>query len=298
MIQISESVASAVREGVPVVALESTVLAHGLPRPRNREVADRLEASIHAGGARPATVAVLRGIPRVGLDERELDHLCSADSILKLSTRDLPLAAARAADGATTVAATMWISTRAGVRVFATGGIGGVHRGSLPDVSADLTELGRTRQIVVCAGAKAILDLPATREALETGGVLVVGWRTDEMPAFYSRESGLPVDARVDDEREVAALWRAQAELDTPGALLLCVPPPEEHALPGAVVERHVGAAIMAAAAAGVSGKELTPFLLAELAQRSRGATLEANVALLLRNAEVAARVAVALEDR
>lgn len=298
MIVSSEPVAAALRTGRPVVALESTVLAHGLPRPRNRTVAAELEAAVRAQGAVPATVAVLRGVPRVGLDAGELDHLCTAEGIDKLSTRDLPRAVAAGADGATTVAATMWLSSQAGVRVFATGGIGGVHRGELPDVSADLTELGRTRQIVVCAGAKAILDLPATREALETAGVLIVGWQTDELPAFYSSGSGLGVDVRVEDAAEVAEIWRAHEALGTPGALLLCVPPPDGSALPAELVEGHVAAALEAAAAQGVEGKAVTPFLLAELARRSGGATLEANVALLGRNAEVAARVAVALAQR
>lgn len=297
MIRTSETVATALEQGMPVVALESTVLAHGLPRPRNLEVAEGLEAVVRGHGAVAATVAVLRGIPRVGLAADEVRNLCSRDDVLKLSTRDLPLAVARAADGATTVAATMWISAQVGVKVFATGGIGGVHRGALPDVSADLTELGRTRQVVVCAGAKAILDLPATREALETGGVLVVGWRTGEMPAFYSRESGLQVDVRVEDEREVAGLWRAQQALGTPGALLLCVPPPPEHALPAREVEGHVAAAVATAESAGIMGKALTPHLLAELARRTEGRSLDANVALLRENAQVAARVAVALRE-
>lgn len=298
MIHTAGTVAAALEQGRPVVALESTVLAHGLPRPRNRAVADELEAAVRASGAVAATVAVIAGVPRVGLEPAELDRLCTGQDILKLSTRDLPLAVARGADGATTVAATMWLSARAGIRVFATGGIGGVHRGSLPDVSADLTELGRTRQIVVCAGAKVILDLAATREVLETAGVLVAGWRTDEMPGFYTRESGLPVDLRVEDEREVAELWGAQEALGSPGALLLCVPPPPQHALAADEVEGHVAAAVAAAEAAGITGKALTPHLLAELARRTEGRSLETNVALLRENARVAARVAVALRGR
>lgn len=298
MIRTSDAVAAARAQGGPIVALESTVLAHGLPRPRNLQVAAALEAVVRGRGALAATVAVLGGTPRVGLDAEELATLCSSDDIQKLSTRDLPAAAARALDGATTVAATMWISARTGVSVFATGGIGGVHRGALRDVSADLAELARTPQIVVCAGAKAILDLPATREALETAGVLVVGWQTDEMPAFYSLESGLAVDVQVEDEREVAELWKAKQALETPGAMLLCVPPPAEHALPAGEIASHVEAAVAAAEAAGIGGKELTPHLLAELTRRTGGRSLEANVALLQANADVAARVAVALAER
>ncbi|HEX6070222.1 MAG TPA: pseudouridine-5'-phosphate glycosidase [Longimicrobiaceae bacterium] len=295
MLVISQEVGDALRDGLPVVALESTVLAHGLPYPRNLEVGRALESDIRDGGAIPATVAVLAGELRVGLSEAELERVATGEGVLKASTRDLPVAVARKRDAATTVAATMWLSARAGIAVFATGGIGGVHRGEPLDVSADLTELGRTRQIVVSAGAKAILDLPATREALETRGVLVAGWRTDEMPAFYSRESGLQVDVRVEEPRDVAELWRAQAKIDGPGALLLCVPAPAEAAVDAATVESHVAAALAAARAAGISGKGLTPFLLSEMGRLSGGDTLEANVALLRNNARVAAAVAVAV---
>jgi pseudouridine-5'-phosphate glycosidase len=295
MLVTSQEVADALRDGLPVVALESTVLAHGLPYPRNLEVGRALESDIRAGGAVPATVAVLDGRPRIGLTGAELERVATAERVLKVSTRDLPVAVARRSDAATTVAATMWLSARVGIPVFSTGGIGGVHRGAPLDESADLTELGRTRQIVVCAGAKAILDLPATREALETRGVLVAGWATDEMPAFYSRESGLRVDVRVEQAAEVAELWRAQAGLGSPGALLLCVPAPADTAVDAATVERHVEGALAAARAAGIAGKALTPFLLGEMTRLSGGRTLEANVALLRNNARVAAAVAVAV---
>jgi pseudouridine-5'-phosphate glycosidase len=295
MLLTSQEVGDALRHGLPVVALESTVLAHGLPYPRNLEAGRALESDVRDGGAIPATVAVLGGEPRVGLSEAELERVATGDAVLKVSTRDLSVAVARKRDAATTVAATMWLSARAGITVFSTGGIGGVHRGEPLDVSADLTELGRTRQIVVCAGAKAILDLPATREALETHGVLVAGWRTDEMPAFYSRESGLAVDVLVDEAREVAELWRAQAEIGSPGGLLLCVPAPAETAVDAATVEGHVSSALAAARAAGISGKALTPFLLSEMGRLSGGDTLEANIALLRNNARVAAAVAVAV---
>ncbi|HVG44757.1 MAG TPA: pseudouridine-5'-phosphate glycosidase [Longimicrobium sp.] len=278
-----------------VVALESTVIAHGLPHPRNLQVARELEDEVRAHGAVPATVGVVAGRPIVGLSAADVERLGTAEGVLKLSTRDLAVPVARGLDGATTVAATMWLAHHAGVAVFATGGIGGVHRGEAHDVSADLTELGRTPMVVVCAGAKAILDLAATREALETAGVLVVGYGTDELPAFYSRESGIPVDVRADTADEVAALWRAHRSLAAPGAILLCVPPPAEHALPAAEVERAIGDALLEAEARGIRGKEVTPFLLSSVAERTGGRSLEANVALLRNNARTAAAVAAAM---
>ena len=297
MIEICDEVARALHRNEAVVALESTVLAHGLPHPRNRDVARTLDGVVRGSGAIPATVAVLAGVPHVGIDAEAIDRVCRGDGFRKLSTRDLAAAVAQRANGATTVASTMWLSSRAGVRVFATGGIGGVHRGPPRDVSADLVELGRTRQVVVCAGAKVILDLPATREALETLGVLIVGWRTDEMPAFYTRSSGLPVDVRIERAEEVAEIWRAQQELETPGAILLCVPPPEPLALPADAVESHLAEALRGAEAARVTGREVTPFLLAEMGRLSGGQTLDVNVALLENNAKVAAEVAVALGE-
>ena len=294
MIPTSPAVAEALAAFRPVVALESTVLAHGLPRPRNLEVGLAMEAAVASAGAVPATVGVVAGTPRVGLDRAELERLAMADGVLKVSTRDLAVPVARAGDGATTVAATMWLAVRAGVRVFATGGIGGVHRGEDRDVSADLTELGRTPMLVVCAGAKSVLDLPATREALETAGVLVVGYGTDELPAFYSARSGIPVDARVDDPAEAAALWRAHRNLGLPGAMLLCVPPPAERALDADEVEGAIASALQAARREGVRGKEVTPFLLRAVGEATGGRSLEANVALLLNNARVAAEVAAA----
>ncbi|HEU0015285.1 MAG TPA: pseudouridine-5'-phosphate glycosidase, partial [Longimicrobium sp.] len=292
MIRIAPDVRDALAGGRPVVALESTVLAHGLPRPRNLEVGRAMEDAVRAGGAVPATIGVLRGVPAVGLSAEEIEHLAMADGVLKLSTRDLPVPIARGLDGATTVAATMWLAHRAGVQVFATGGIGGVHRGDARDVSADLTELGRTPVLVVCAGAKSVLDLPATREALETAGVLLVGWRTDELPAFYARESGIPVDVRVDDAAQAAALWRAHRAMDLPGGMLLCVAPPEAAALPGDEIGRAIDVALARAAQRGIRGKDVTPFLLRSVAEATGGRSLEANVALLRQNARVAAEVA------
>ncbi|HEV2131899.1 MAG TPA: pseudouridine-5'-phosphate glycosidase [Longimicrobiaceae bacterium] len=295
MIRTSEEVREALAAGRPVVALESTVLAHGLPWPRNLEVGRALEEEVRAGGAVPVTLAVIGGVPTAGLSPQEMERIARSEGVLKLSTRDLPVALAQESDGATTVAATMWLARQAGIRVFATGGIGGVHRGPLPDVSADVTELARTPLLVVCAGAKAILDLPATCEALETAGVLVVGWQTEEMPAFYARSSGLPVDVRADSAEEVAALWRAARELALPGALLLCVPPPERFALGTIEVEEAISGALARARAEGVHGKEITPFLLRAVGEATGGRSLEANVALLRNNARVAAAVAAAL---
>jgi pseudouridylate synthase len=294
-IRLSDPVREALAAARPVVALETTVLAHGLPRPRNLELGRALEAEIRAAGAVPATIAVLGGTPIVGLDDAQLEHIATAEGVLKLSTRELAVAAAAERDGATTVAATMWLARRAGIEVFATGGIGGVHRGEPADISADLTELRRTPMVVVCAGAKAILDLPATREALETAGVLVVGWRTEEMPAFYSRESGLAVDARVDSAGELSRIWGAHRSLAAPGALLLCVPPPEIDALPAREVGRAIERALAQAEREGVRGKEITPFLLRAVAAETGGRSLDTNISLLLNNARVAAQVAVAL---
>jgi pseudouridine-5'-phosphate glycosidase len=297
MIRTSPEVVSALAAHRPVVALESTVLAHGLPRPRNLEVGRAMEQAVADGGAVPATVGVVAGVPRVGMGAAELERLAMADGVLKLSTRDLAVPVARGTDGATTVAATMWLAARAGVQLFATGGIGGVHRGEARDVSADLTELGRTPMLVVCAGAKSVLDLPATREALETAGVLVVGWGTDELPAFYSARSGIPVDVRVEDARQAAALWRAHRDLGLPGALLLCVPPPAGEALDADEVEGAIADALDGARREGIRGKEVTPYLLRAVAAATGGRSLEANVALLLNNARVAASVAVALAE-
>jgi pseudouridine-5'-phosphate glycosidase len=293
--EIGSEAKEALEAGRPVVALESTVLAHGLPRPRNLEVGRALEAKVRTAGATPATIAVVRGVPRVGLSEPQLELIASDDEVAKLSTRDLAVAMSRGAHGATTVAATMWIARRAGVDVFATGGVGGVHRGVPRDVSADIFELARTPMIVVCSGAKSILDLAETREALESAGVLVAGWRTDEIPAFYSASSGLAVDVRVDSADEVALIWAAQRRIQTPGAMLLCVPPPPSAALPSAEVEAAIEHALARAAKSRITGKQLTPFLLAAVGKATAGRSLDTNVALLLNNAAIAATVATAV---
>src|SRR5712691_3583973 len=221
LLNIEPEIESALAANRAVVALESTVIAHGLPRPQNFETARRLEQIAHGEGATPATIAVLSGKLCVGLDADQIEFIANSDDIRKLSTRDLAIAVARGWNGATTVAATMWIAHRAGIKVFATGGIGGVHRGSLPDVSADLPELARTPMIVVCSGAKVVLDLPATREWLETHGITVIGYGCDEMPAFYSRQSTLPIDVRCDSPEEVVKIFEMQRELDVQSALLV-----------------------------------------------------------------------------
>jgi len=297
LFHISEEVRSALGEGRAVVALESTVISHGLPRPQNLETARRLEQAVREGGAVPATVAVLGGRLCVGLEESQLARLAEGEGVRKVSRRDLGLAVARGEDGATTVAGTLWIASRAGLKVFATGGVGGVHRGQLPDISADLPELARTPMTVVCSGAKSVLDLPATREWLETHGVCVLGFGCDEMPAFYTRRSGLPVDARVDTAEEVARVARARDALGLEAALVVTVPVPEGFEVDEQVMEESLSEALSVAAARGVTGRELTPFLLAHMSWRSRGATLRANVALLENNARVAADIAVALND-
>jgi pseudouridine-5'-phosphate glycosidase len=293
-IQIAPEVANALAKNQPVVALESTVIAHGLPRPQNLDTARRLEQIVREAGAVPATIAILEGRLRVGINHDELQSLATATDIKKISTRDLAIAVAQRWNGATTVASTAWIAHRAGIKVFATGGIGGVHRGSLPDVSADLPELARTPIIVVCSGAKIVLDLPATREWLETHGVTAIGYRCDEMPAFYSRTSGLPIDVRVDSAPEVSRVFMAQQELNINAGLLVTVPVPQEFEVPAEQLYSVLGQALEEAETTNVGGRELTPFLLSRMATASEGATLRANIALLENNARTAAEIAIA----
>jgi pseudouridine-5'-phosphate glycosidase len=292
---VSPEVREAIARRRPVVALESTVIAHGLPRPQNLETAERLESIVRAGGAIPATIAVFGGRLHAGLSGEQIRYLAETDGIHKLSRRDLPVAVMRQWDGATTVATTMWIAHRAGIDVFSTGGIGGVHRGSLPDVSADLPELARTSMIVVCSGAKIVLDLPATREWLETEGVTVAGYSCDEMPAFYSRTSGLPIDVRVDNPAEAAALFTARRELALDGAVVLTVPVPPEFEIAAAELQGVLDEALGESVTREIAGRDITPFLLSRMAERSGGATLRTNIALLENNARVATEVAVAL---
>lgn len=281
----------------PLVALESTVLTHGLPYPQNLELARSMEATIRSHGAEPRTIAILDGELRAGLNDASLSDLCTRQNLRKVSRRDLPLMVARKLTGGTTVATTMWIAQRFGIEVFATGGIGGVHRGDRTDVSADLQELAQTPVIVVCAGAKAILDLPATLEYLETHGVTVIGYGTDELPAFYSRNSGLPVDIRCDTPEEVAAIWRAKRQLGLPGGLLVTVPVAVEDEVPASEIEPVIEQAVAEAAEQGLRSAAVTPFLLSRIAQLTGEDSLRANLALLNNNAAVAAQIAVALQE-
>jgi pseudouridine-5'-phosphate glycosidase len=296
-IQINPEIESALAANRAVVALESTVIAHGLPRPQNLETAQRLEQIVRDEGATPATMAVIGGKLCVGLDEHQVEQIANRDDVRKLSTRDLAIAVARGWNGATTVAATMWIAHRAGIQVFATGGIGGVHRGSLPDVSADLPELARTPMVAVCSGAKIVLDLPATREWLETYGITVVGYGCDEMPAFYSRRSALSVDVRCDSAEEVIHLFKTQRDLGIESALLVTVPVPAEAEVALEMLNKILDESLRDAEVSKITGRDLTPFLLARMAERSEGATLRANIALLKNNARVAARIASELSQ-
>jgi pseudouridine-5'-phosphate glycosidase len=279
----------------PAVALESTVISHGLPYPQNLVLAQEMEEIVRKGGAEPRTVAILRGELVVGLSYAQLHHLATAQHVRKVSRRDLPIVMARKQDGATTVATTMWAAHRFGIQVFATGGIGGVHRGDGSDISADLQELAQAPVIVVCAGAKAILDLPRTLEYLETYGVTVVGFGADEFPAFYSRGSGLPVDVRCDSAGEVVAIWQAKQKLGLPGGLLVAAPVPEQDEIPASDIEPAILQAVAEAEQKGLRSAEVTPFLLTRIADLSGERSLRANLALLKNNARVAAEIAVAL---
>ncbi|MDJ0944740.1 MAG: pseudouridine-5'-phosphate glycosidase [Kiloniellales bacterium] len=293
----SPEVAAAQAEGRPVVALESTIVTHGLPWPRNLETARAVEAAVRTEGAVPATVAVRGGRLRVGLDAKELESLARATGVAKLSRADLAARMALGGEGSTTVAATMIAARLAGIECFATGGVGGVHRGAEGsfDVSADLDELAKTAVTVVCAGAKAILDLPKTLEALETRGVPVIGWRTEAFPAFWSRDSGLACPLTMDREDQVARAHRLRAALGIAGGQLVANPIPEASEIPYAEIAPLIDAAVAQAEAAGVSGKEVTPFLLARVLDATQGRSLEANVALVENNARLAARIALAL---
>ena len=294
-LKFSEEVSDALAEKTAIVALESTVIAHGLPFPQNIETANSLEKIVRDNGAIPATIAVFDGRFCVGLDAGQIERLATARNIRKISRRDLPIAAARRLNCATTVATTAFIAHAAGIGVFATGGIGGVHRGFGWDVSADLPELAATPVTVVCSGAKIVLDLPATREWLETHGVSVLGWQTDELPAFYSSRSGLPVDERVESAEEVAEIIRARDDLKLKNAILLTVPVPEEFEIEAEPLERILKESLKLAAERNVSGKEITPFLLSQMSEKSAGKTLRANIALLENNARIGAQVAVSL---
>jgi pseudouridylate synthase len=293
---MAAEVADAVAGGRPVVALESTLLAHGLPSPQNRAAADDLEAAVRRHGAVPATVAVLDGMPRVGLSPAELDRVCGG-GLAKLSVRDLGVAVGLRRDGATTVAATAALAHAVGVPLFATGGLGGVHRGARDswDVSADLAALAGTGVLVVCSGVKSILDVPATLEVLETASVPVLGYRTDTFPGFYRRDSGHPVPWRVDTPGEAAAVWRAHRALGSPAGMVLAQPVPPGDELDAGLHDRLLDEGMALVARRGISGKDVTPALLEHFHAGSGGASLRANLALVRANAELAAQVAVAL---
>ena len=288
-------VSAALKDKKPLVALESTVIAHGLPYPQNLETAFKLEKIVRENGACPATIAVFDGEFHVGLDENQIERLATDKNIRKISRRDLPVAVGKKLNCATTVATTAYIAHLAGIKVFATGGIGGVHRGFDWDVSADLPELANTPITVVCSGAKIVLDLPATREWLETNGVCVLGWRCDELPAIYSRTSGLPVDERVDPASEIAEIIRARGELNLRGAILLTVPVPVDFEIEREELENILSESLKLAGEKNIGGKEITPFLLAQMSSMSAGKTLAANIALLENNAKIAAQLARAI---
>lgn len=294
---VSQEVELALQAGMPLVALESTVITHGLPRPQNVSLAVDLEEIIRRNQAVPAIAAFLNGNPHLGLTPDQLEQLASDETAIKLNRRDLGAARANGWSGGTTVSATMILAEAGGLQIFATGGIGGVHPGNRGDVSTDLVELARTPVAVVSAGAKAILDLPRTLEWLETSGVPVIGIQTDEFPAFYSPHSGLPVSTRADDIPQAAKVLKAHWSMDPTCGVLVCVPPPAEKSLDTKQVEEWISEAEKQAEKEGVQGKDVTPFLLARLAELSNGATVEANLALLKNNARVAAQLALALKN-
>jgi pseudouridylate synthase len=297
LLDFSPEVAEALAAKKPIVALESTIITHGMPYPRNVETAYAVAAAVREMGAVPATIAVIEGRFRVGLDEQEIDRLGQlSGGVVKASRRDLALVAARKGSAGTTVAATMFVAGLAGIEIFATGGIGGVHRGAEEtfDISADLVELSRTRVAVVCAGAKSILDIGKTLEFLETQGVAVVGYRTDEFPAFFSRSSGFRLEHRCDGLHDLARTIRLQRDIG-PGGLLIANPIPLDHALEEAVIEARIAEAVAEAKAQGVGKKEATPFLLKRVVELTGGQSLEANVALIKDNARLAAQTAVEL---
>lgn len=293
----SEEVASAIAQKRPVVALESTVIAHGLPFPQNLETALELESIMRDAGVVPATIAMFDGEVYVGLDRNQIEILAGGKGIRKISRRDIAIAVANKLTCATTVATTAFIAHRSRIKVFSTGGIGGVHRGFSADVSADLPELARTPITVVCSGAKIVLDLPATREWLETYGIPVLGWQCDELPAFYSRTSGLPIDERVDNSDEVATIIDARDLLKLENSILVTVPVPAEFEIDRTELEAILAEALKLADKKGIRGKEITPFLLTQMSEKSGGRTLAANIALLKSNARVAAEISKALAE-
>ncbi len=296
-LDINPEVKAAIEAGKPVVALESTIISHGMPYPKNVETALKTEAIIRENGAIPATIAILEGRLKVGLTGEEIEFLGKTPGVIKTSRRDIPFIVANKSNGATTVATTMIIAALAGVKVFATGGIGGVHRGAerTMDISADLDELGMTDVAVVCAGCKSILDIGLTQEYLETKGVPVVGFQTEEMPAFYTRKSGFKVDYKVDNEEIVAKALKAKWELGLHGGMVIANPIPEEFEMDYETINNAIEAAVKEAEEKGIRGKESTPFLLAKVKEITGGDSLESNIQLVYNNAKVGARIAVEL---
>ena len=297
-LSISAEVQQALKDGKPVVALESTIISHGMPYPQNVETALRVEQTIRENGAVPATIAIIGGKLKAGCTPEEIEYLGKkGHAVTKASRRDLPVLIARGEDGATTVTTTMIIAAMAGIKVFATGGIGGVHRGAetTMDISADLEELAMTPVLVVCAGAKSILDLGLTLEYLETKGVPVIGYRTAELPAFYTPHSGFKVDYRLDTPEEIASAFKAKIEMGLKGGMLVTNPIPDEYAMPADVINKAIDEAIAESVKLGIKGKETTPFLLAKVKDLTGGDSLASNIQLVLNNARLAAKVAVNL---
>ena len=297
-LKISEEVRYALEHGKPVVALESTIISHGMPYPDNVKTALTVEKTVRENGAVPATIAIIKGVPTVGLSEEEIEHLGKEGTkAVKVSRRDIPVVIAKKLDGATTVASTMIFAETAGLKVFATGGIGGVHRGATEtmDISADLEELHQTNVTVVCAGAKSILDLGLTLEYLETKGVPVLGYKTDELQAFFTRKSGFKVDYRMDSPEEIAAAVKAKDALGLSGGMLVANPVPEEYSMDPDKIEAVISEAVEEAKALGIAGKKVTPFLLEKIRNVTGGDSLFTNVKLVLNNAALAAKIAVEL---
>ena len=297
VLQFTPEVEQALASKKPVVALESTIVTHGMPFPENLKTALAVEEEVRAAGAIPATIAVMEGQIRIGLDRAALEALAQSEEVMKLSRADLAFALAGRRTGSTTVAATMMAAKLAGIEVFATGGIGGVHQGveETLDISADLRELAQTSVITVCAGAKAILDIPRTLEVLETEGVPVVGYRTDELPAFWSRSSGISAPLRLDAAEDIAAFWRARKAIGQQGAILVANPVPGDSEIPADIMSGHIADAVRAAEAEGIRGKKVTPFLLGKILELTEGTSLAANIALIRNNARLAGEIAVAL---
>lgn len=296
-LDLSEEVSKALKENKPIVALESTIISHGMPYPQNVETALKVEEIIRENGAVPATIGIIGGRLKAGLTAEEIDYMGRAGNIAKVSRRDIPYLVAHKRDGATTVASTMIIAAMAGIKVFATGGVGGVHRGAekTMDISADLEELAMTGVAVVCAGAKSILDLGLTLEYLETKGVPVLGYKTEELPAFYTRKSGFKVDYKVDTPEEIASILRTKWELGLMGGVLIANPIPEEYSMDADLITKVIEDAVKEAEALGIKGKDTTPFLLAKIKEITGGESLESNIQLVYNNALLAAQIARAL---